>query len=53
MKAADMRRRAVLLLLALASLAGMTRALDLCRKYAKTDCTLYAVDDHIVWKEQP
>ncbi len=26
-----------------------TRALALCRQYAKTACRLYAVDDHIVW----
>jgi dienelactone hydrolase len=30
---------------------GMARALNICKKHAKTDCKLYAVDDRIVWKE--
>lgn len=26
-------------------------ALDMCKEYARTDCRLYAVDDHVVWWE--
>ncbi len=30
---------------------AMARALSICKQYAKAECSLYAVDDEVVWKK--